>query len=1154
MAAVGIILAVTSVLYRSSSPDSESVAKHSSSFVESRMHKLDRYVARLASSQEKWPDIGDLPSDMVIYKYDSDTLTAWYNLFNTENDDISQRYMIRRLANAQFSIESPLATATEKPTYINMGPEWYLVKSIENDSRKIIAGLKVKNTMEENLTRSRNGVNRHLHVHGRFNVAPLSESEGTAVTLNGEPVFKVVNIEGTGSTSPLMVNVLMLWTAIILLSLAAVAYLLRHRGTRRCSATIALFVILAYAGRAIGGQLGEFFQLFSPTLYAHDGLLDSFGTLCIFNTYIFLCMLSMYLCRRRWSMKVNTARWKKILYLSILSIAILASLAYTLYTIGSLIMNSSITMDLYMMNRNFGFSAAVLLSYSFLGAGVLLLIECLLVAISEGRDKPLSMMSKKRILLFAIIMTILVGGESSWLGFKKEESRITVWSNRLAVDRDLVLEIDLKRAEQAIASDPVLGVLCHLDNSEGLMVRRLEEMHLLRATQDYDISVFRIDGKDSDLRAALEDIMVEGVPIVDDSRFLYKYDSSTGGGYHAVFTYYDRHNGAGSILLSLEPRLSKTKHGYSDIVSRKDPHVVNIPNVFSYAKYYQGRLVAFQGTFPYPTVLHGLVYGSRESKKSFVDNGWRHFVNHIGNDEIIVMTRRERRIVTYVVAYSYLVLLLFAAVSIFRPRKAREERRTGHFSSKMRKLITSSLFVALVAMTSVSVVFVYQHNTRNMKNMLSAKISGLQLQLDAACRQMNGIQDMQTPQFIAKLQETASSAECDIDLYSTDGRMFLCSSSDGITRKLFGSRIDPVAFRAITVEHQRFYIIENKFAGRVFHTLYAPIFNSNAQTLAIIGTPYIQTDYDFMRDAVFHAATIVTLFIILLLITIVWGSSIIKSIFQPLTEMGEKMISAEVDTLEPIQYNGNDEISTLVNAYNKMVVDLRDSTSRLAAAERDKAWSEMARQVAHEIKNPLTPIKLEIQRLQRLRQKNDPQWEEKFDKVSAVVLEHIDILSETANEFSTFAKLYSEDPVEIDLNKTLSDELTLYQNREGVHFTYLGTSNAIINGPKPQLVRVFVNLINNALQAVEEVENPTLLVSLRKAKTDWEIVFEDNGPGVSEENRNKLFTPNFTTKSSGTGLGLAICRSIVDRMGGSISYSKSFSLGGACFTVRLPRK
>ena len=281
--------------------------------------------------------------------------------------------------------------------------------------------------------------------------------------------------------------------------------------------------------------------------------------------------------------------------------------------------------------------------------------------------------------------------------------------------------------------------------------------------------------------------------------------------------------------------------------------------------------------------------------------------------------------------------------------------------------------------------------------------------------------------------------------------------------------------------------------------------------------------------------------------------------------MGKKMNKTDIHNPEYIIYKREDEISTLIDAYNRMQEDLAESTKMLASAERDKAWSEMARQVAHEIKNPLTPIKLEIQRLIRLKQNGNPAWEVKFDKVADVVLEHIDILTDTANEFSTFAKLYSEEPVLIDLDKTLKEQLLIFDNKENIRISYLGMTDALVMAPKPQLIRVFVNLITNAIQAVEmqgkEMEergesfSGKILISLRNGTRDgyYDIVFDDNGPGVKEENQTKLFTPNFTTKTAGTGLGLAICRNIITKCEGDIRYQKSFALGGASFTVTIPK-
>jgi nitrogen fixation/metabolism regulation signal transduction histidine kinase len=326
--------------------------------------------------------------------------------------------------------------------------------------------------------------------------------------------------------------------------------------------------------------------------------------------------------------------------------------------------------------------------------------------------------------------------------------------------------------------------------------------------------------------------------------------------------------------------------------------------------------------------------------------------------------------------------------------------------------------------------------------------------------------------------------------------------------------------------------------------------------MAIMCSPYVEESYDFERDAVMHFMSILTVFLLLFIAARFAESAVLERVFRPLSMMSLTMSRAGGGKLEHISYGRTDEISVLVDAYNRMVDELSESTQRLAQAERDKAWSDMARQVAHEIKNPLTPMKLQIQRLIRLKAKGDPSWQDKFDDVSKVLLDHIDILTETSNEFSTFAKRYAEEHTDINRDALLQQEISMFDNREDVQFSYMGLEGATIKGPRPQLTRVFVNLLGNAVQAVEGRGGAKVLVSLRKSVREgcYDIVVEDNGPGVSEENIDKLFTPNFTTKNGGSGLGLAISRSILESCGATISYSRSFTLQGACFTICYPSK
>lgn len=1117
--AVAALCALGSVFMPSSSVDTEGMAKHVDKRIEQRMARLDQYSAELLGSEARenlWPELKNLPEDMVIYRYAADTLHSWYNLYDSM---------------------PVMEDIPDYPVYRKFGRRWYLVKQVEKDSERILEGFLVRDERQINVEQGQNGISSHMHLHGKYDIAPLESESGAVVRLAGSPVFKIVVSNGQTDTNPMAAAGLR-WLSLVLMLISGFVFLRFNRSPRNSLYVVLLVVAAMTVALVWGVKMSEYSLVFSPTLYANDGLLSSFGALLIINAAIFLCCLAVFMCRDFVIPVFTSGKKRRVFFACVVPMAIVLVTAFVFYTLASIIMNSSITLELYRINIVSWYTLVAYVSYAFVIVSVLLLCEIFLGFVNAVKGSAYTMLRWPQMLGFSTVASLAILAIIMVEGFRKEENRVAGWSNRLAVDRDLGIELTLRGVEQAIQEDEVLDMLCHSQNAEHIILRRLEDGVFGRLAQQCVLSVNVSSQFNPELRSYMEGLIADGVSIGPGSHFIYNRNSTKGSYYTGVFSYYSKEMGVANLMLEVVPRFTQG---------------VQMPPTYSYAKYELGRLNSFSGNYAYPTVLDGLISPSRQGKNVFVAKGYRHFVNRLNDDETIVISRREDRMTSYFVTFTYLLFLLSMIAGLFRRRARLLQRRHSYFSRRMITLVIVSLTVTLVVMASVSVIFVYQRNERNLSNTMSSKISAIQILLDGACRQVSGPEELQNADFMKVLDDVSKSNNTQIDVYSPQGRLLISNSYSPRRRGELNSLISPEAYRSICLDHQRYYISQNPRMRFSSYTMYAPIINAAGKIVAITASSYLQRDYDFTRDAVFHAATVISLFIILLLITVLIASSIIQGIFRPLLKMGEKMKETDAQNLEALSYEGDDEISALVVAYNTMVHDLQESTGKLAAAERDKAWSEMARQVAHEIKNPLTPIKLEIQRLQRLKMRNVPDWEEKFDNVSAVILEHIDILSQTANEFSTFAKLYSEPSTAIDLDKTLKEQLMLFENR-GVPFTYLGAGNAVVMGPRPQLIRVFVNLLTNALQAVEGVENPKIMVSLRKSSTDgmWDVVIEDNGPGVSEENQSKLFTPNFTTKSSGTGLGLAICRSIVDRCGGTISYSRSFALGGACFTVSLP--
>jgi nitrogen fixation/metabolism regulation signal transduction histidine kinase len=255
---------------------------------------------------------------------------------------------------------------------------------------------------------------------------------------------------------------------------------------------------------------------------------------------------------------------------------------------------------------------------------------------------------------------------------------------------------------------------------------------------------------------------------------------------------------------------------------------------------------------------------------------------------------------------------------------------------------------------------------------------------------------------------------------------------------------------------------------------------------------------------------------------------------------------------EKLEWKNNDEIGKLVEEYNRMIDELAISAGLLAKSERESAWREMARQVAHEIKNPLTPMKLNIQHLQKAWEDKSPDWDQRLKRFTKKMTEQIETLSDIASEFSDFARTPDKKNEELDLGEIIENTLSFYRDIPGIQVRFFREhSSAIVNADRKQLIRVFTNLLNNSIQAIGEKSEGKIDITLGEANGRFKIMIEDNGSGILPEQSTRIFQPNFTTKSGGMGLGLAIVRSIILSSGGEISFESHPGIK-TIFYVYLP--
>ncbi len=1134
--------------------DVESAAQELGHKVEKRMHLLDGYVQKaLEGDLNQWMDLEKLPEDMVVYRYVGDTLQSWANQFPIRNDDIRPQALVQRLGDSRSNLTSPLKDVTEQLAFVNHGSKWFLEKKVEGDGCFVIAGLEIVNELQPG---SLNGINRHFRVDQRYSVQQLSASVGALVVVGGVPLFKLTS---ESIAEPSQRHSVFLWLAVALLFSGLLLFLSVHP-----SRLAFLVVMLIQAGTLLwmyfyGKHLSPSSQLFSPLLYADGPLLYSLGSVIIMNLAITLLVLDLYLVR--WTLlktiRRRNNRWMQLILAGFLVLTAVAIVLHIRFTFRSISVNSNITLELYKVTLLTLYSGIVYLSFLALTLTLPLLLQMLSPLVRSLTGIRYDVFTTRGRIAYAVLVGVYFVVSSSTLGFKKEQNRVDVWANRLAMDRDIALEIQLRSAENAIQADQVIGALSILEGSADLIRNRLVSNYMGRISQDYDIAV-QLPGNNMGNNPVFLERIRGGVQLGEYSRFYYKYSGSGRTSYTGLFTYYIPDYGATSVLVMVESKHNREDRGYLSLLGIAEPGRVSLPPVYSWAKYAEGRLVQYKGLYAYPTILSGSVreLSSQPGRRHLDMEGWCHFLHTVSEDEVVILSRPSTEWLYYVVEGVLFAIVAFLLISaLTRRRRSGGERR--YYQTRISVLIYVSLIITLVAMAGFSVWFVYKRNNADMESVMTARINALQSMLQERMRQLDNPSDIRTTEVLSAVEGVGNNLKCDISLFDLSGKVVMSTTPEVYDRMLLGHRLEDNAYKQIMYEHKRFYMHPERVGRRSYYALYAPVMNSAGHMMAIVSSPFTDITHDLKSEAILHIATVITIFLLLLLVSRFITALVVSRMFRPITELRHKMTVTDVDHLEPLEYEQEDEITPLVQAYNRMVHDLGESSRRLAQVERDKAWTDMARRVAHDLKNPLTPIKLQLQMLMRMKASGHPQWQARFDEVAQTVLYHVDLLADSADQFSTFAKLYDQQDERLDLDALIRQEVELFDSRDDVQLDYFGLSDAWVRAPRPQLTRVVVNLITNAIQAVDGNEGEKRLVlSLRNAAEDgfYDIVVEDNGPGVDQKNQDKIFTPDFTTKTSGSGLGLAICRRIVEHCGGSISYSRSFALGGACFTVKYPKE
>ncbi len=476
--------------------------------------------------------------------------------------------------------------------------------------------------------------------------------------------------------------------------------------------------------------------------------------------------------------------------------------------------------------------------------------------------------------------------------------------------------------------------------------------------------------------------------------------------------------------------------------------------------------------------------------------------------------------------------------------------RTRIFLAMILLVVLASILIALVA------VYHYNEQTKDYhKGRLLRKENTIRKTIDI--KLMRTTYPVTTAYlgkiFRKEIYDISEINQLDIFIFDLDGKLLISSTSD-FTSDPTKNRISKKTLdRIAQAEDHRIVFYKRTPQGRKYQSAYMYINDNKFKPIGILHVHYLNDDSFQKNELKEFLARLSFVYLTMLLIAIAVAYFISKYITKSIKTVSEKMSLTALDKRNEkiILKNASEEIYNLVNAYNSMVDELEESAVKLAKSEREQAWREMAKQVAHEIKNPLTPMRLSVQSFEQRFDCNDPNIKIKLSEFSKSLIQQIDTMSSIASAFSSFAQMPKQKREELNVIKVVKLALDIF-HKEYIHYFHQ-KDVLIAKLDKTQLIRIVTNLIKNSIQSLEGKENPKIEIKVSEDNGNVMIGVADNGKGISEEDKNKVFEPKFTTKSSGMGLGLPMIKSIVEAYGGSITFTSEINVG-TVFTVIIPKE
>lgn len=474
------------------------------------------------------------------------------------------------------------------------------------------------------------------------------------------------------------------------------------------------------------------------------------------------------------------------------------------------------------------------------------------------------------------------------------------------------------------------------------------------------------------------------------------------------------------------------------------------------------------------------------------------------------------------------------------------------------RIFLSMILLVLLASVLIATVTIYQYDEQTKDyNILrfgrkeNATIRDIEIELKRKTTYPINTQNL-SKIFQDRIYEIANVHKLTITMYDMNGKLLKSSIPFDFEKKEDKPLTKSVVSELANNSNHK--ILKSKREeGITYQSSYTYINDPRFKRIGVLELRIAQDNEDQKKELKAFMARLFLVYLLMFVIAIAIAYFLSSFITRSIQTISEKIKETRLNKRnEKITLNAaSSEINSLVDAYNNMIDQLEDSAVKLAQSEREQAWREMAKQVAHEIKNPLTPMRLSVQSFDRRFNPEDPNIIEKTREYSETLIQQIDVLSSIASAFSDFAKMPTQKKEELDVVDVIKHALDIF-TEDYIHY-HTAEKEIHANLDKIQLIRVITNLVKNATQAMQpEEENPNIEVKVASESHTVVITVSDNGKGISEENKLLIFEPKFTTKTSGMGLGLPMTKNIIEAYGGTISFTSSENIG-TVFTIILPK-